>query len=451
MLLRVLVLSLLKLAVRIFFRQRKVVGTEHIPEGRAVIFVGNHPNSLIDPLVAITSSPRHIHFAAKDVLFESRVLRVFLGAMGSVPIRRRKDHPDGPLDNAVAFQALYKVLEDRGAIGIFPEGVSHDEAHLMKIKTGAARIALGLVSQNPELDLVIVPIGLNYTNPRQFRSRVLVQFGEPLSVDSVWVARYESEAKASVDSLTNAIQKRLEGLTINAPDWRTVRLLDGVRRLYQPPRISLEERIELARRFNRAYLEHKNDPKVQELLERVDEYQERLEDLDLTDEELRRATTSRRLFRTFVLKLAWFFIWLPLAAPGFIVHAPLGLLAGWGGRRFTPRKDVIGTAKMMAGASVVLLFYMALLVFAYGYWGSYGALIALALFPLSGYATIRVLERTASLRRLIGRATRAFFIRRELEELRAMRQLLQENLIEEVHARMPEGLVPLFPKEVSRS
>jgi 1-acyl-sn-glycerol-3-phosphate acyltransferase len=426
------------------------VGCEHIPLEGAVVFVGNHPNSLIDPLVAIASSTRHIHFAAKDVLFESRLLRVFLDAMGAVPIRRRMDHPDGGLDNSSAFQALYEVLESEGAVGIFPEGVSHNAAHLLRLKTGAARIALGARVQNPGLKLSIIPIGLNYTHPRQFRSRVLVQFGEPLEVDQIWSERFSANPKDTAIALTETIQNRLEALTINAKDWRTLRLLDGVRRLYQPPRIPLEARIELARRFNRAYAEHKDDPDVQHLLERVARYQERLEDIEFTDDELRREPSFRRLARSFILRCIWFFFWLPLAAPGFVVHAPLGLLAGWGGRRFTPRKDVVGTAKMMAGAIGVLLFYVGILMLSYLYGGVVGGFLALIIFPLSGYATIRVLERAASLRRLVRRATNALFVRKELEELRCVRRVLQENLIAEVHARMPPDLVPLFPKEVRR-
>jgi 1-acyl-sn-glycerol-3-phosphate acyltransferase len=36
-------LALLKLAVRIFFRRRRVVGLENVPNDGAIIFVGNHP------------------------------------------------------------------------------------------------------------------------------------------------------------------------------------------------------------------------------------------------------------------------------------------------------------------------------------------------------------------------------------------------------------------------
>lgn len=37
-----------------------------------------------------------MHFAAKDVLFKSRPLRVILHAMGAVPIARRMDHGAEP-------------------------------------------------------------------------------------------------------------------------------------------------------------------------------------------------------------------------------------------------------------------------------------------------------------------------------------------------------------------
>ena len=84
----------LRLVVRVFFRQVEVVGLEHVPERGPVIFAGNHPNSLIDPLLIVVSCGRVVRFAAKDVLFRSPFLRPVLRALGAVPIARRSDHAD---------------------------------------------------------------------------------------------------------------------------------------------------------------------------------------------------------------------------------------------------------------------------------------------------------------------------------------------------------------------
>ena len=80
--------AFLRLVVSVFFRQLEVVGLEHVPDGGPVIFAGNHPNSLIDPLLIVVSCGRVVRFAAKDVLFRSRFLRPVL--RGRVPLDWRQ-------------------------------------------------------------------------------------------------------------------------------------------------------------------------------------------------------------------------------------------------------------------------------------------------------------------------------------------------------------------------
>src|SRR5262245_13893185 len=94
-----LLCTLFRMVMQVFFRQIEVVGAEHIPAEGAVIFAGNHPNSLIDPILIITTAGRKVHFAAKDTLFKSRFLRPLLRAMGAVPIARRADHAGQKPDN----------------------------------------------------------------------------------------------------------------------------------------------------------------------------------------------------------------------------------------------------------------------------------------------------------------------------------------------------------------
>ena len=166
-----------------FYHRTEVVGVEHLPEAGAVLFCGNHRNSIVDPMVLLAHTNRDVRFAAADVIFKNPVLRIFLNAVGAVPIRRKQDHGSGPqgrVDNSAAFQALFKVLKDGGSMGIFPEGISHDESQLAPFKTGPARLALGAASDGIGTAVSIVPCGLYYTNPGRYRSSIVLRFGEAI-------------------------------------------------------------------------------------------------------------------------------------------------------------------------------------------------------------------------------------------------------------------------------
>lgn len=445
--------SFLSFALRIFYRQIEVVGLEDVPkEGEAaVIFAGNHPNSLIDPALIITQTERQIHFAAKDVLFRSAFLRLFLSSCGAVPIRRRTDHGGGPVDNSGTFDQLFAVLAQGKAIGIFPEGISHDEAQLAEMKTGAARIALGLADKHPDLPVFIVPTGLTYVHRKHFRSRVVVRFGAAIEIDKSWRTRKQDDERLASRELTDHIESGLRAVTINAPDWKTLNMLDTVRRLYQPPKIPLLNRVELARRFALGYEQVKQEPEIVGLAARATAYQERLEDSGLRDRHIRDTLSATRAAGTIINRLIWFFFWLPMAAPGVIIHAPIGILVGFAGRRLTPRRDVLATTKVMIGMVLEVAVYGALLF--YGWWkfGRVGlAALALAL-PLTGVATVKVLERMASIRRLMMRSLRSLTLHREVEQLRLLRKQLQTQVIEAVDRYIPDDMERLYPQTDTKS
>src|SRR6185503_5896283 len=114
-------------------------------------------------------------------------------------------------------------------------------SQLAPLKTGAARIALAVVRKAPDRPVYLVPTGLVYFTRHRFRSSVLILVGAGES---------DPDEREAARALTARIEARLRALTINADSWDTIWVLDGVRRLYQPPGLSLEERVELARRFN---------------------------------------------------------------------------------------------------------------------------------------------------------------------------------------------------------
>jgi glycerol-3-phosphate O-acyltransferase/dihydroxyacetone phosphate acyltransferase len=453
----------LRVVTRVFFRQIEVAGLEHVPATGPVLFAGNHPNSLIDPILIITTCGRKVHFAAKDSLFKGRIMRALLRGLGAVPVARKDERDGGQVSgreaapaapvrdaaertsaNDKAFENMFAVLAEGGTIGIFPEGLSHDESQLTKLKTGAARLALGGATKISQ-PVTIVPCGLTFIHPKRFRSRVLVQFGPPLVIEPG-----RSTEPETVRAVTGEIDQAMRRLTINAPDWETVRALDVVRRLYQPQEISIEDRVELSRRFNQYYSAVAADPKVIGLMSRVRGYQQKLDELGLTDRELARDLSKLEIIGRVLRHLVLVAFWLPLTAPGAPLHIPTFAFARIAGARLTPRKDVIATTKLLIGMMLVLLSYAAAVTVLWWKVGFGWALFAAILLPISGWATLRVLDRLRLVRRGFGALFRQLRFRREVTQLRAERETLSEDVIRIVTEVKPANLAALFPPDDPR-
>ncbi len=412
---------LLRIATRIFFRNIEVVGRIGLPnpENSAVIFCGNHPNSLLDPVLITAWCDRVVSFAAKDVLFSVPILGAMLRLMGAVPIRRRMDHGGGSQSNEDAFAALREVLLAGGAMGIFPEGISHEESQLAPLKTGAARIALDAVAKGCALPIFIVPVGLVYFTRHRFRSSVLIQFGDPIEVKAADAG--DTVDPEQVRTLTDKLDQRLRALTINAETWENLRVLDGVRRLYQPEGIGLSERARLARVFNQSYPRVAHEPDVRELYDAVRAYLLRLSADNLNDRLVAKGLSLPEIALRVAAHLVLVFISLPLFLIGAPVFLPIGLLLKLAGVMVAPRADTVATTKFVLGFLGISALYLAACVLAFWTYGFWLGLVVAALIPAAGGAVIHVIARVHAIRYLVKTTYRIFSLRRELQALREER------------------------------
>lgn len=86
-------------------------------------------------------------------------------------------------------------------------------------------MALGALAANPSLDLKIVTCGLNYFHPHRFRSRAVVEFGEPLTVPPELVEMYKkggADKREACGKLLDTIYDALKNVTLNSPDYETL-------------------------------------------------------------------------------------------------------------------------------------------------------------------------------------------------------------------------------------
>ncbi len=393
-----MVIALIRIIANTFFRRIDVVGIENVPEDGPVIFAGNHPNALMDGFLLIAKCGRWpLHFLANAKLWEYKLLAPVLNTIGAVPVYRREEH-DGEVDNQKALERLYEVIESGDCMGIFPEGISHAESHLVKLKTGAARIALSVTARG-KTDVRIVPCGLNYIHRHRFRSQVLIEFGEPIIIDSRWLKNYSEDEQATVRKLTEHLADALLDVTLNAPDWRTLRFIQAARRLYKPASADLApgEYVELSRRFVDGYLLAIDDPELQAFRNEVENYQARLDMLDLKDHQLRQQVTLGYAFRKVMLRSLTMLALLPLAIPGALLHLPVGWIAATVGERFSYEMDDIATLKVFATILLLPLLYTGIAIVVGVNYGIWWALLAVVALSFSFFASIRLIEAEAGL------------------------------------------------------
>jgi 1-acyl-sn-glycerol-3-phosphate acyltransferase len=426
-----LITSLIHTITNTFFRRIDVVGEENIPTDGPVIFAGNHPNALMDGWLLTARCGRWpVHFMANANLWKYRLLGRMLDASGAVPVYRREEH-EGDVDNSKAFDKLYEVIEAGNCMGIFPEGVSHTQSQLTTLKTGTARIALSVAARG-KVKVTIIPCGLNYIHRHRFRSQVLLEFGEPIHIDDEWLAKFAVDERDTVRQLTEYLATALMAVTLNAPDWSTLRFIQAARRLYKPATANLSpgEYIELNRRFVDGYLEKAGEPELIEFRREVDDYQSRLDALGLKDYQLRQKVSISKAFRRLMLRSISLMLLLPVAIPGALLHLPVAWMAVFVGERFSYEEDDIATLKVFATIALLPLLYVIAAFIIGSYFGAVWAIVAVVGLTISFSASIWVIEAQASLLISMGSILRRTRLRAEIESLQARRLKLVEKVRE---------------------
>lgn len=264
-----------------------------------------------------------------------------------------------------------------------------------------------------------------------------MQYGQPVVVDDALIAKAATDAQTAARELTASIGMALRAQTINTADFDTLRVLESVRRLYRPEGVTLTlaQQAELMRRFIEHWERLQTVPEIKQFYSDVESYQLSLRALGLSDKDLRGDPLSFFARIEHVVRHVLFaLVLVPAAIPGIVVHLPVLIMAVWAGETLTSRGDVRATVKMCAATLLTLLSYAA--VAGLVLWrvpppdGVMAAVSTLGALVLSGYATIRVLERQGELRRGLKTFVALLHLDQEIARLAAERERLRSRLLE---------------------
>ncbi len=205
-----------KFLSRMFFRRIIISGKPY--DGKPALWVGNHSNGIVDPLVMLSLSPVLLRPLAKATLWNNWVMKLFLNFTRAIPVARPQDAEEMAEEeghivgkvwiqtvNLKAFECVHEAIQKEQRILIFPEGLSHDDPRMHTLKTGVSRMAL-----EADREVVIQPVVLDYSEKNEFRSELYIHYCVPIVV---------TPESFSVEDLMLKIQKSYNDVFIECESW----------------------------------------------------------------------------------------------------------------------------------------------------------------------------------------------------------------------------------------
>ncbi len=199
-----------------YYTKIKVVGKENIPKGKPTMILANHQNALMDPLMIAMNCGVKPYFLARSDMFKNPIVSKFLHYLQMIPIYRFRDGRDTLKNNPAIFKKCGDLLAKGETVMLFPEG-NHGLQRRVRwpMRKGFVRMVFSALEKEPDLDIRILPVGLNYLKAESFPDSVALYIGKDFPVQDFYDPNdlIESESR-----LKEEVFKRLKVLTTHIPD-----------------------------------------------------------------------------------------------------------------------------------------------------------------------------------------------------------------------------------------
>jgi 1-acyl-sn-glycerol-3-phosphate acyltransferase len=320
----------------IFFRRFQGKNLKHLRVKQPVLIALNHPNAFMDAIaLSITLYYPRTYYMARGDAFKPGLITTILTWTGIVPIFRMRDAGiEGLRKNDASFSIVYKLWTKNKKIIVFPEGLCIQERRLRSIQKGTARMAFGFMDAYKRDDFLIVPVGVTYSHPAEFRTDVYYEAGEAIAVKDYYAA-YKENQVTGINLLTKVLEERMKLLVPSLKHTENDLLLEQLQPVYKHTFLEDNKldtsRLENHQRFwvhtidRLNSITEKNDGTIERLRTATEEYTKALAKQNVADENISGNGNSVSALFWLIIGFPFYFIgkllsFLPWSAAKSIAH-----------------------------------------------------------------------------------------------------------------------------------
>ncbi len=228
------------LAMHQQFRTIEVTGKEHISEDAGILTVGWHTNGLIDPSTIFVTQPKMLVFGGRHDLITRPIIGPIASFSGAQPVLRQAELARGGASseagtriNGKTMLTLAECIAHGHGTALFPEGTSHEDSKMRRLRTGPVRSVIAAHSIAYEKGLPephLLPVGLHYRTSWHFRTDAWFEYGAPISLDGaihspedrarLMAGEWVEAPPECVNRLRDEVRTRLAPMTPDASSWQ---------------------------------------------------------------------------------------------------------------------------------------------------------------------------------------------------------------------------------------
>jgi len=198
-----------------YFKKIILVGRENIPKNEAVVFVVNHENAFLDSISLAVTNKRKSYFLTRASVFKNPFVKRFLNTIRMIPVYRVRDGWQTITKNHEVFENCYDLLNAKKSIAVFPEGDHHLNRRVRNLSKGFTRIIFGALNKYENLNIYIVPVGINYDEHISHPHSISLYYGKAFLANPFYD---EKDIHASTKQLVRKTRDELKKLTTHIED-----------------------------------------------------------------------------------------------------------------------------------------------------------------------------------------------------------------------------------------